>query len=331
MARLFLRTLLGVAIVQLWLLRSCVQGFQAPTPVRSLGHLPHVWVRPYGKSLRLNSEKSESPSVGTFDVAIPAPAPPSNAKQAAGLLGPLRAKRVVGLVLGQSAIGLAGLGLAWGLHGSPWLAFGPGFDVAARSGALAALGLGAVAALPMLAFIAVGEVFELDRRFPSLAAVSEATKKTVLISLGKDFRPVAAGFATLLLALAAGAGEEILFRGVMQEEITSRVSGPAGLIVASLVFGALHAITPVYALLATIAGGYFGWLYIACNHSIVVPAVAHALYDWVALLMVHYEVTKGGASPARDAAQLEILGLRGESKDGDKAASPPVVEGAVDA
>ena len=330
MPRLCSRALLGVALVHLCLLRSSVEGFQVATPARSLGHLPHVLVRPCGSNLRLNSNNNNSPSVGTFDAAIPAPAPPSNPKQAGGLLGPLRAKRVLGLVLGQSAIGLAGLGLAWGLHGSPWLAFGPGFDAAARSGALAALGLGAVAAIPMLAFIAFGEVLELDRRFPSLAAVSAATKKTVLISLGKDFRPVAAGFAALLLALAAGAGEEILFRGVMQEEITSRVSGPAGLIVASLIFGALHAITPVYALLAAVAGGYFGWLYNACNHSIVVPGVAHALYDWVALLLVHYEVTKGGPSPARDAAQFEILGLGGGSKDEEKPSAPPD-EAAVDA
>jgi membrane protease YdiL (CAAX protease family) len=243
-----------------------------------------------------------------------------NQPSSSGLLGPLRAKRVAGLVVGQSAIGLAGLGLAWGLHGSPWLALGPGFTAAANVGVLATIGLGAVAALPMLAFIALGEVLEFDRRFPSLAAVSAATQKTVLVALGKDFRPLAAGFGALLLALAAGAGEEVLFRGVMQEEITSRVSGPAGLVIASLVFGALHAVTPAYALLASAAGAYFGWLYNACGHSVVVPAVAHALYDWIALLLVHYEVTKGEASPARDKAQLKLLGLS-ESEDNETA--PP--------
>ena len=39
-----------------------------------------------------------------------------------------------------------------------------------------------------------------------------------------------------------------------------------------------------------LAGLYFGWLYTASGHCIFVPAVAHALYDFCALVAAHLEV-----------------------------------------
>jgi len=316
------------ALLWVLLLGHHAYGFQAS--VRSLARpVPPAWHAPRHTCLYATSDDSAGATLEDAGDAESAVAPqPGRAAEvapfptggavnvASGLLGPLKWERLLFLVAGQSLVGVAGLGLAWGLHGAPELALGPGFfeGGVGGDGALAILALGALASLPMLALIAAGEVFNLDERFPALAAVTEATKRTTLMALGKDFKPLAAGVGALLIALAAGTGEEVLFRGVMQEEIGARVGGPAGVAVASVVFGLLHAVTPVYALLATVAGAYFGWLYAACGHSVAVPAVAHAVYDWIALLLVHYEVTKGGVpagGPEREAAQRVVLGEKG--------------------
>lgn len=65
-----------------------------------------------------------------------------------------------------------------------------------------------------------------------------------------------------LLALGVGVGEETLFRGFLQSAAIQGLAGvlPAecatacGLTAASVVFGALHAITPSYFVFATAAG-----------------------------------------------------------------------------
>jgi membrane protease YdiL (CAAX protease family) len=62
------------------------------------------------------------------------------------------------------------------------------------------------------------------------------------------------------------------------------------LAVSGLVFGLLHAVTPVYAILAGAASVFFGYLYIFSN-NLAVPMVCHAVYDVGALLWAHYSVT----------------------------------------
>lgn len=94
------------------------------------------------------------------------------------------------------------------------------------------------------------------------------------------------------IALLAGFGEEMLFRGTLQAVFESK-SGPwMGLAVASLCFGLLHAVTPAYAVLATVLGAYLGWLW-QVNGNILTPIVVHALYDFVAL---YYLVAGPGRS-----------------------------------
>jgi membrane protease YdiL (CAAX protease family) len=85
-----------------------------------------------------------------------------------------------------------------------------------------------------------------------------------------------------LISLLAGLGEELLFRGVLQV-VLGRWLGPGvGLALASAVFGLLHALTPTYALLATLMGLYLGGVWLATGNLLVV-ILAHGLYDFVAL------------------------------------------------
>jgi membrane protease YdiL (CAAX protease family) len=90
----------------------------------------------------------------------------------------------------------------------------------------------------------------------------------------------------IALALAAGVGEELLFRGWLQSAITGPLENTelsdlrlwGGCLVAALVFGAVHFISPTYAILASLAGIYFGFLLII-SQNLIVPVTAHFVYD----------------------------------------------------
>src|SRR5205085_12118606 len=84
------------------------------------------------------------------------------------------------------------------------------------------------------------------------------------------------------ISVLAGFGEEMLFRGVLQD-LLSRWLGPwPALAFASVLFGLLHLITPTYAVLAALMGAYLGWLY-ARTGNLLVPIMTHTLYDFFAL------------------------------------------------
>ena len=84
----------------------------------------------------------------------------------------------------------------------------------------------------------------------------------------------------LLVAAVAGLSEELLFRGVLHP-----LMGP---IWSNVLFGLVHFITPAYAMLAGILGGYLGWLFQA-SENILAPIIAHGLYDFLAFLAVARE------------------------------------------
>lgn len=88
-----------------------------------------------------------------------------------------------------------------------------------------------------------------------------------------------------LLSLLAGGSEELFFRGALQGWITQIWGNAPAIVVASIAFGAMHAVHFSYAILATLLGLYLGALY-WFTQSLVAPALAHALYDFLALLLL---------------------------------------------
>ena len=100
-----------------------------------------------------------------------------------------------------------------------------------------------------------------------------------------------------LIALAAGWGEELLFRGWLQTLVTRNIPGDAGLwigvLLSAAIFGMCHWITPAYALLVLLAGMYLGILFVASG-NILTSVTTHALYDFVALVWI----TRSPAPPA---------------------------------
>ena len=120
--------------------------------------------------------------------------------------------------------------------------------------------------------------------------MTRATQRSVLAVMGKERRMGFALAVSILLGGVAGWGEEWLFRGVFQTILTQKFSSNIGLAVSGLVFGLLHAVTPVYALFAALASFFFGHLY-NISGNLAVPMICHAVYDVGALMWAHWSAT----------------------------------------
>jgi len=81
-------------------------------------------------------------------------------------------------------------------------------------------------------------------------------------------------FDLLLIALSAGVGEEVLFRGAIQYAL--------GLWGTSFLFGLMHPLSPSYVLYATVAGLLLGWLALV-TQSLIAPIVCHTIIDTLLL------------------------------------------------
>lgn len=98
-----------------------------------------------------------------------------------------------------------------------------------------------------------------------------------------------------ILAAIAGISEEILFRGVIQPWMEVSWGLNAGLIGSNIIFGLVHAVTPLYAVLAALVGIYLGLsLDYGGVRNLVIPIIIHGLYDFLAfvLLMRAYSASR---------------------------------------
>jgi len=96
-----------------------------------------------------------------------------------------------------------------------------------------------------------------------------------------------------VISFLAGLGEEMLFRGLLQDGLADWLNHGFGLGetvglwlavgLASTLFGLLHWISPFYALLAGLIGAYLGWWRVQSG-NLLGPIIAHALYDFAALV-----------------------------------------------
>lgn len=88
--------------------------------------------------------------------------------------------------------------------------------------------------------------------------------------------------ALLAISLAAGIGEEALFRGVLQTGVGQLVGPAVGLLFASALFGLVHPLSRSYVLLAGLVGAYLGGLLLLTG-NLLVPMLVHAAHDFIAL------------------------------------------------
>jgi membrane protease YdiL (CAAX protease family) len=110
------------------------------------------------------------------------------------------------------------------------------------------------------------------------------------------------------LALLAGLGEELLFRGVLQPWI-ARWNPWGALVLVNLLFGAAHALTPLYFVFATTVGLYFSWLFTGLPSpglgldppNLLRPIVAHAVYDFIAFVLIIRDYRRDSSGDNRSA------------------------------
>lgn len=141
---------------------------------------------------------------------------------------------------------------------------------------------GIVGTLPLFA----GLVW-IDRHpFGPLVALKQVVQE-ILLPMFRGFR----AWQLLIVAILAGVGEEILFRGLLQGGVSAwlelyvsaHLATVIGLAVASLLFGLMHHITRMYATICVLVGLYLGGLWILTG-NLLTAILVHALYDFLALL-----------------------------------------------
>jgi len=171
-------------------------------------------------------------------------------------------------VVTEGGLGVLAIVVGWGLGLNP---------LELVTGDWWALVWGCLAALPMLAAIILSERLP----FWPFCDVTDVVDRLL--------RPLFAKSTVLELAIIsalAGIGEELMFRGLVQEGLARWIGGTWGiwiaLFLASVLFGLLHPMNTAYVLLAALMGLCLGGLWIA-TANLLVPIVTHAVYDFLAL------------------------------------------------
>ena len=92
-----------------------------------------------------------------------------------------------------------------------------------------------------------------------------------------------------IISIAAGVGEEMLFRGVLQPEV--------GLVPASAIFGLLHtggSGTMAFGIWVAVMGAALGGLAV-WSDGLIAPIVAHAAYDAAAMTYIRWDARAADA------------------------------------
>jgi membrane protease YdiL (CAAX protease family) len=169
----------------------------------------------------------------------------------------------------EGALAVSAVGLGWLVGQRPLATLGWDWSAA---------GWGIAATLPLLAMLWVC----VKSPWRPLRRIVEVLDESIVPLLG-HCRVI----DLAVIAALAGLGEEMLFRGVVQTAIGGWVGGEAGqwiaLAAAAGLFALAHSITVMYLVLAGLIGLYLGGIWLATG-NLLVPIIAHAMYDFVALV-----------------------------------------------
>jgi membrane protease YdiL (CAAX protease family) len=179
-------------------------------------------------------------------------------------------------MLFELALGLVAVVVGWLLGHDPFRH--PRTEQSLTPEMLAAdVGWGLTAAVPMVVALIV-----MDRYPVGPLRALQRLARYLLVPLFSGQRY----WQLLLLSAAAGFGEEVLFRGLIQGGLTHWLAIPqrelAACLASAALFGLCHWLSATYALLAMLVALYLGYVYLATG-SLLPPIIAHGLYDFVAL------------------------------------------------
>ena len=137
--------------------------------------------------------------------------------------------------------------------------------------------IGIFATIPMLLLLAICFVV----RSKGLRQVREFVRETI-----GPYLVDCHWYDIVLLALLAGICEEAFFRGFLF--LWLEAWNPAlAILISNMLFGLAHAVTPMYAMLASFLGLYLTALIAADpTPNLLIPITAHSLYDLVAFYVI---------------------------------------------
>lgn len=134
----------------------------------------------------------------------------------------------------------------------------------------------------------IGSMQAIAWAFPRFVAWA-AEQQRMLFPGGRPYRPA----HILLISAAAGIGEEALFRGGLQTWLGDHLPVWAAILLASLVFVAMHLRSPGASAFVLIYSVTFGIVY-QWTGSLVGVMLAHAFFDIWALTLVQRELVRSG-------------------------------------
>lgn len=136
--------------------------------------------------------------------------------------------------------------------------------------------IGTVGALPPFAFFLFTTSDAADR-----ISFLRPLRKIVMVDIKAIFSNSQLS-DLIMISFAAGFAEELLFRGVVQAKF--------GIVIASIIFGLVHFISPLYVIITALMGLYIG-AFFYFTESLLVPIQIHFIYDLGALVYLKYVVS----------------------------------------
>ncbi len=146
--------------------------------------------------------------------------------------------------------------------------------------------IGVIVTLPLLALLA----WFMKTSSPALAAFRESQLE-FMANIGFDLTPA----RIVAMSIIAGVGEEVLFRGALQGVAERFLPLALALVLPNILFGALHARTALYAIIAGVLGLYLSiinWI----TDTLWPVMIAHTLYDIAAFEITRRMITQRNKS-----------------------------------
>lgn len=161
------------------------------------------------------------------------------------------------LIVLLGALGIWATSLSWSTETMPWFA---------------ATTLGcALAVITFLLFVAI---YRLGGTF--VASLLDDIRRITGLFKGYSWIKIAC------IATLAGVGEELLFRGFLQQWLSGLLPVALAIIISSLIFGLLHYLSHAYFISTVIMSIAFGAGYFY-SESLLMVMVWHGVYDFIAL------------------------------------------------
>jgi len=144
-------------------------------------------------------------------------------------------------------------------------------------------GLGLLATVPMLVML-------------TICVLSQSTAMKKIRAFQRDtighLLDNCRWYDIVLLAMLAGVCEEVLFRGFLYLWLV-RFNAFLAVLISNLAFGAAHAATRLYFILAAFLGLYLTALIaVDPTPNLLIPITAHTVYDIAAFVVVLYDYRK---------------------------------------